>query len=473
MLFNSLAYLGLFFFTYLLYWNIPDRFKKFLLLFSSLVFYGYFNFYFLFHFLLAIAINYAFSLRLWKLKSEGKSTKYTTYTIVTLNILNLAFFKYFYFFTDIYAYLSGNESIRSILGTLHIFLPLAISFYSFQLIALQVDIHREVEKEKIPVLDYFLFILFFPQLIAGPIMRTGDFLPQINSPQINPDKMKKGILLVLGGLFKKVVIAESIGPIIAPLFANPGEYNFVSSYLSTLAFAIQVYCDFSGYTDIARGSANLLGYEIPENFLGPFLSGTYRELWGRWHITLSSWLRDYVYIPLGGNKKGFHFSNLNMLLTMAIGGLWHGANICYVLWGVYLGFLLGAERYLEKLSFLQKFYSPELKIRIPRTIFIFHLFVLSGIFFRAGSAGLDSVRIAFGVFKNLFTFADGKLMERYYELPTLILLGLLFNAFQYFPSIYEKGKKYTNILIPIFSVIMLLLLATLGDGGGDFIYFQF
>lgn len=346
MLFNSIPYLILFAFTYLIYWNIPQKGRKPLLVISSLLFYAYFSFPFLFHFLFVILINYAFSEWMFRKKDKGETFDSVLYTIVILNVINLAFFKYFYFITDSLYGLTGYPSFKEISGSWSIFLPLAISFYTFQIIAVQVDIYRGVIEKRMSTVDYFLFILFFPQLIAGPIMRSQDFLPQLDNPTIDEDRMKKGIFLIIGGLFKKVIIAENIAPIIAPLYMDPSKYDSFSIFFSVLAFGIQVYCDFSGYTDMARGSANLLGYEIPENFQGPFLSQSFRELWSRWHITLSSWLRDYIYIPLGGSKGSIFRSNLNSFITMCLGGLWHGANWAFVIWGAYLGALIWIERSL-------------------------------------------------------------------------------------------------------------------------------
>lgn len=472
MLFNSFPFLILFFFTYLIYWNSKDSFKKYILILASLLFYGYFSLYSLAHFLLVIFINYYFSHQILKEKKAGATGRNYTYFIVLLNIANLCLFKYFYFFLESLHYLTGWQQFRQIAGSWHILLPLAISFYTFQLTAIQIDTYREKITQPIAFVDYFLFILFFPQLIAGPIMRSDDFFYQIDKLQVNLQKLEKGMLLILSGLFKKIIISDTIGGIIAPLYGQPTEYHFLPLFLGAIGFASQVYCDFSGYTDIARGLANLLGYDIPENFRGPFLSASFRELWSRWHITLSTWLRDYLYIPLGGSRLGEFRSNMNMLITMALGGLWHGADISFVNWGVYLGLLLWFERILEKHGIIA-IETLGYK-RIIRVGIVYLLFCFSGVFFRAGISGQDSFAITLNYFTGMFTLQSGKMLARMDELYLFIILTLVFNAFQYYEKSFStKIISINRRMIPLYSLIMLLLLGIFGDGGGDFIYFQF
>ncbi|EMY13879.1 membrane-bound O-acyltransferase family MBOAT [Leptospira weilii str. Ecochallenge] len=473
MLFNSLPFLFLFLITYLIYWNVDGPAKKRVLLVSSIIFYGYSHIAFLIHFLLVIGMNYYFSLKLWKNRENGKPTGQLLKWAVLVNVVNLAFFKYYYFLMDFMSSLTGMELWQKLGTSVEILLPLAISFYTFQLIALQVDIHRGIIPQKIGANDYFLFILFFPQLIAGPIMRSTDFLPKLDHPEIDKHRMTQGIFLLIFGLFKKSVLADSIAGIISPLYLEPGEYHAASVYISILSFACQVYCDFSGYTDIARGSAFLLGYEIPENFRGPFLSLSFREFWGRWHVTLSTWLRDYIYIPLGGSKKGEFRSQWNMFLTMCLGGLWHGANIAFVLWGAYLGLILAVERILEPKQ-VERIGSGSSKIvRLLRTTVTLNLFAFSGIFFRAGSVGKNSVPFLLDLIGGFKNFFSGKILPRWEELLLFIFLTIGLNSFQYFPQLMEKIEKRSKILIPALSILLLLLLGVFGDGGGEFIYFQF
>ncbi len=472
MIFNSIPFLILFSITFLVYWNVENSKKKHILLLSSVLFYLYFGVYVTIHFLLVVTINYLFSQQLFTKKQKGESTTSEIRIIILLNVLNLCVFKYFYFFMDSVYFITGYEEVKEASKSISLVLPLAISFYTFQLIAIQVDIHRNKITEKISFLDYYIFILFFPQLISGPIMRTGDFLPQINSPSITKASMYDGMLFILSGLFKKVVIADNIGPIIYPLYENPSQYSGWVLLIGCIAFACQVYSDFSGYTDMARGLGKLLGYEIPENFGGPFLSQTFKELWSRWHITLSTWLRDYIYIPLGGSRQSKFRSNLNLMLTMALGGLWHGANITFLFWGVYLGIMIVVERILEDMGWKKQSYQ-NFFLKIIKTTIIFVLFAMSGIFFRAGIAGENSVKVSFEFFKNILTFANGINLYRINELYAFIIVTLFFNYIQFNPDFLKKFSKWRSVFVPAFSVIMLLLLGLFGDGGGNFLYFQF
>lgn len=470
MLFNSIPFLFLFLVTYLVYWASPLRWKKPILIIASLVFYSYNDFWMTFHFLGVIVVNYGFTKWILERQDKGQNVKPLVTSIVILNLVNLGFFKYFYFFCNSIYTIFGAVSVKEFSLSVKIFLPLAISFYTFQLLAIQIDTYRGKIHKLISPIDYFLFILFFPQLIAGPIMRSEDFLPKIDNPMMTEDSMKKGILLILSGLVKKVVIADSIGPILAPLFSDTVNYSAISLFLGAFGFSAQVYCDFSGYSDIARGLAFLMGFEIPMNFRGPFLAASFTELWGRWHITLSTWLRDYVYIPLGGNRDGFHKSNWNMLVTMTLGGFWHGANITYILWGFYLGVLLGLERIYQT-----KFPNETPMTwwwRIVKVIFTYTLFSFSGIFFRAGAAGDKSLMVAWEYFSGLFTLAQGKLLYRYEELALYIVLTLVFNGLEYSQK-RTIPKILVNIWIPIYAVVVWFLMGIFGDGGGDFIYFQF
>ncbi len=470
MLFNSIPFLFLFLITYIIYWASPNKARKPILILASIVFYAYNNFWITFHFLFIILVNYLFTISLYKRIQNNRPTKMILSTIVILNLLNLGFFKYFYFFCNSIYTLFGIVEIKEFALSIKIFLPLAISFYTFQILALQIDIYRKKIQYLISPIDYFLFILFFPQLIAGPIMRSEDFLPKINHPTLTEDSVKEGILLILTGLVKKVVIADTIGPIISILYIDPKEYDSVSLLIGAFGFLSQVYCDFSGYSDMARGLALLLGYEIPKNFAGPFLASSFGELWNRWHITLSSWLRDYVYISLGGNRGGFHKSNWNMLATMTLGGFWHGANITYILWGFYLGVLLWLER-------LWNYYFPNQvplrsALKVFKIGFTYLLFALSGVFFRAGATGDKSVQVAWDYFSTMFSFSVGKSLYRTEELWFYVLLTFVFNWVEY-STTWKLPKLLRDIWIPVFSVIVLLLMGIFGDGGGDFIYFQF
>ena len=234
MLFNSIPFLILFLFTYILYWNVDDKYKKYIIAASSFLFYLYYDILATVHFFVVILLNYYFSQKMFSMKTNGEDTGKYLHWILILNILNLAFFKYFYFFLDSFFSLTHSQMVKDLSSTVNIILPLAISFYTFQLIAIQVDIHRGRVLEKIPFFDYTIFIIFFPQLIAGPIMRTSDFLPRLNNPTISSDSMKKGLFLLMLGLFKKVVIADNVGSLIAPVYMEPEKFHYISIFISFL-----------------------------------------------------------------------------------------------------------------------------------------------------------------------------------------------------------------------------------------------
>jgi D-alanyl-lipoteichoic acid acyltransferase DltB (MBOAT superfamily) len=301
-------------------------------------------------------------------------------------------------------------------------------------------------------------------------MRSGEFLPKLHKPEVSKESIERGLYLIITGLLKKVVIADNMGSILNPVYLSPDSYSWSSLCLTNFGFAMQIYCDFGGYSDMARGLALLLGFEIPVNFRAPFLSRSFTELWSRWHITLSTWLRDYLYIPLGGNKNGPFRSNVNMLITMTLGGLWHGANITYILWGFYLGVMLWLERIGDRL-FGDKFQKSYLVV--PKIIIVYVLFSFSGLFFRTGMLGDKSLDICINFMRSIFTFQSGKTVYRHEELITYIVLTFVFNYIEYRGRIFDNNPLLKKVFLPIYSFLILLLLGLYGDGGGDFIYFQF
>ena len=408
---------------------------------------------------------------MWQNLKEQKLNGFYLKVSIVFNLINLATFKYFYFFTDIFNLFLESLAFSSLKTSIQIILPLAISFYTFQLIALQVDIYYKKEKEPISIKNYFLFILFFPQLIAGPIMRTKDFLPNVDKVNPNREQNQQGIFLIFSGLFKKVVIADSISQIISPLYIEPSNFNSISLLLGSFGFLAQIYCDFSGYTDIARGCAKLLGYEIPENFVAPLLSSSFKEFWQRWHITLSTWLRDYLYFPLGGSKKGLGKTYCNLVITMSLGGLWHGANINFLLWGFLMGLVMILERPLHKR------YNFENKFVYFRVFFIFitySLISLITVLFRSATGGEQSLFLASQYYFSLLSnINQGETLFQLNELISWIILSLIFNFLQLYKKKVIALQVYNKYLIPTFSIMMLFILGVFSDVGDEFIYFQF
>lgn len=470
MLFNSAVFIILFFITYALYWHLDNRWKQNLIIAGSLAFYGWYSISFLLVFVALIIVNYYISMILIERKSRS-----LLWLAIALDAGLLGFFKYFYLFAESAGWLIGNHYLAHLETNwlrdydFHIDLPIAISFYTFQIIAFVVDSYRGVITEKIAPKKFYLFILFFPQFVAGPIMRSTDFLPQIDRPKLNDDNILNGSLLLIQGIIKKVLIADHLGGYTAPLWASPEKYDAIFLILILPSFIVQIYFDFSGYTDMARGLAKALGYDIPENFKGPFLARSMAELWQRWHVTLSTWLRDYIYIPLGGSRLGEFRTSLNLLLTMAIGGLWHGANWNMLLWGVFVGTILVAERLLKKAGIR---ILPATTLLDPLRIFVvFALFSISGLFFRASD--MDTVyKIVYGI----FTFQRGLPGPGPATLIGFIFLAYLFNAMQYYPdwsTRFTRGNAIRYGFISFMTFITGYLVSLYGDVSGSFIYFQF
>lgn len=471
MLFNSAVFLLLFLVFYLLYWPLPLKGKQILIIATSFIFYGWYSPSFLLVFLALICFNYYLSSVLQRRKSKG---------ILALGLCvdlgNLIFFKYFYFFAETLGLLIGDPYLIDLRANwirdydFEIELPIAISFYTFQIVAYLVDAYRGDINEHHSFRKYTIFILFFPQFIAGPIMRSVDFMPQIDSPRPSRDRMLNGSLLVLQGVVKKVLIADRIGVIMNPVWADPGSYDATVLILAPIAFVCQVYCDFSGYTDMARGMARCIGYEIPENFAGPFLATSMRDLWRRWHITLTTWLRDYIFIPLGGSRVAPARIYVNILVTMALGGLWHGATWTMFVWGLGLGLILAWEQFTVRAGW-QLLPAEAGWANNLRRVRTFLLFAYTAVFF--ATPGYEQ---AIAYFEGVFRFQRANPVSSYEGAVGLILLTLIFNVLQYVPGprvwLQERPRlRYALVFVGTFAVGYLV--SIFGDVSGQFIYFQF
>ncbi|PJZ66483.1 MBOAT family protein [Leptospira wolffii] len=388
MLFNTILFLVFFSVVYPVYWLLPERRRSDFLLFASAVFYvlgsatllGGMGFFL--HFLGIVLLNYFAYFRI----RTSSSPKPWMIFAVLLNVINLGFFKYFYFINRILYDLTSFPFFEEVPRILQISLPLAVSFYSFQMIAAAVDAYRKPEGEIISLKKYLGFVIFFPVLIVGPILRVRDYFPNLNSLRPDKDKIVRGSYLVIGGLLKKILVADPVAGVIAPVFSHPGQYDILSLVMVAFGYAIQVYCDFSGLTDMARGVALMFGFELPENFEAPLFSPSGRVLWQRWHMTLSFWLRDYIYFSLGGSRKGEWRTYINLIITMTVGGIWHGADYTFVTWGFYWGSILALERFLMGKFGWDDGENSNRIVKFLRIQFVFALFSFSAILFRANSA---------------------------------------------------------------------------------------
>ncbi len=382
--FNSIPYFLFFVSVFWVFWALSGRHRlqKPWLFAASLFFYGFWNPFYLSLILGVIGVTWVCAARM---KSRPQHRPVWFWAGIASSLLVLAVFKYAGFMVSTIEmalqYLDVVPPASFGLAR-KILLPVGISFYTFQSISYLVDVYRGHLEPEPSFLDYALYVSFFPQLVAGPIVRAVDFLPQLKTPPIlSEDAAAQGMVRIAMGLFKKIVIADYIAiNLVDRVFDTPEMMSSFEALAGIYGYTLQIYCDFSAYSDIAIGSALLLGFSLPENFRAPFLAENLSEFWKRWHISLSSWLRDYLYIPLGGNRRGHARTLANLMATMLLGGLWHGPAWTFVFWG----FLHGAGLVAMRLAgWVQP--APDRARRLLRTVVTFHFVVLAFVFFRAPS----------------------------------------------------------------------------------------
>lgn len=345
MLFNSGLFLQFFAAFLLLFYVVRNHLtaRNVLIVIASYVFYGAWDYRFLALLAFSSVFDFYIGLRLDRL-TDPLERKRLLIASVSLNLAILGFFKYYNFFIDSFAELSRTIGFQPNLPTLQIILPVGISFYTFQSMSYALDVYRRELPATRNLIHFLAYVSFFPQLVAGPIERARHLLPQFAETRvITVPMLREGIWLCMWGMFKKVVIADNLAPLVEMVYGHESPAGLMV-VLATIAFALQIYGDFSGYSDIARGTALILGFDIMLNFNLPYTACSMREFWQRWHVSLSTWLRDYLYIPLGGNRLGPTRTRINLLITMLLGGLWHGARWNFVLWGLWHGLALIAGR---------------------------------------------------------------------------------------------------------------------------------
>jgi alginate O-acetyltransferase complex protein AlgI len=376
MLFNSLHFAVFFVAVLSIYWALPGAWKKPFLIGASYFFYAAWDYRFVALLVFTTGVDFACGRLIHDAETPGGRKLFLTLSL-SANLAVLGFFKYFNFFMDSFCSLFG---VSTSLG-LSIILPVGVSFYTFQSMSYTIDIFRGTVKPA-SIIDYFLFVSFFPQLIAGPIVRAGQFLPQESiEKKFSFNDLASGLSLFLRGFVKKVLFADLLARAVDPVFADPGSFSSAACVVAVYGFAFQIYWDFSGYTDMARGAAKTLGYDLPVNFNLPYTSKSFGEFWQRWHISLSSWLRDYLYIGLGGNRHGTLKTLRNLFITMALGGLWHGAQWHFVLWGVFHGTLLVCERAIASMAG-QSALAANRMVTLVRRVVVFHCVCASWVLFR-------------------------------------------------------------------------------------------
>jgi D-alanyl-lipoteichoic acid acyltransferase DltB (MBOAT superfamily) len=473
-LFDSPIYFVFLSVVTLLYWRLSRTSQNAFLLGASYFFYGWWDWRFLLLMAGSTVIDFVIAQRI-SLSRGARGRRALLIASLIVNFTILGFFKYFDFFVDSFASTLSVLGVKHVpLSLLHIILPPGISFYTFQEVAYIVDVYEGRLEATNSLLDYALFISLFPHLIAGPIQRPSHLLPQVQTVRtFDESKVYDGLLLILSGLFRKCVIADNCALLANAAFGETfGSPNLFVLLLGLYAFAWQIYGDFSGYSDIARGSAQLLGFHFMVNFRQPYLARSLQEFWRRWHISLSTWLRDYLYIPLGGNAKGQRRTYLNLLITMLLGGLWHGANWTFVIWGAIHGLGLALERLLGLASIgagVTSSKSAMLRTWIRRVL-IFHLVCAAWIFFRATSVG------------GAFAFLHGA-QTVVWRAEYLIAFGFLalfsFPLFMLDVLLERSAEEYLWQRRPFairtaFAIVLLLMITFFsGNDINAFIYFRF
>ena len=473
MLFNSIEFLLFLPTVFILYWFVFNknlRVQNLLILVSSYFFYGWWDYRFLSLIFLSTIVDYIIGLNIPKQDSKRKQ-KLLLWFSVLFNLTVLGFFKYFNFFIDSWIDLFGSigYEIKSV-WSLNIILPVGISFYTFQTMSYTIDIYRKKLEPTKDFISFASFVSFFPQLVAGPIERATNLLPQIlTKREFKYEQGVQGLRLILWGMFKKVVIADSLAPIVDDVFTNYNNYGGGTLWLGAIYFSFQIYCDFSGYSDIAIGTSKLFGFELMSNFKFPYFSRNIGEFWRRWHISLSTWFRDYLYIPLGGSQEGKLKSIRNIFVIFLVSGFWHGANRTFILWGLFHSilflpsFMFNTNRKYTTSIIAENTFLPSLKEFLKVGI-TFGLVTVGWVFFRSVTIE-DSYEYLTRMFFNFnphFRWIRG--------IPYVVSIVLL----DYYLRKSERNI-FSNLKPSLIDPLLFLFILYFYKKNiiGDFIYFQF
>jgi alginate O-acetyltransferase complex protein AlgI len=478
MFFNSINFAIFLPVVLILYWSLTNKnlkLQNILLLLSSYFFYACWDYRFLFLLIFSTLLDYFSGLKMYEAKSLN-SRKVWFWLSIGINLGFLCVFKYYNFFVTSFAEGLSVIGLKANLGTLQVILPVGISFYTFHGLSYVIDIYKDRIKPEKNFIDYSVFVSFFPLLVAGPIERATHLLPQIQNERVfNYSKTIDGLRQILWGLFKKVVIADNCAEFANKIFNISSNYSGSTHVVGALLFAFQIYCDFSGYSDIALGTARLFGIELLRNFAFPYFSRDIAEFWRRWHISLSTWFRDYLYIPLGGSKGNRWEKAKNTMIIFLVSGFWHGAKWTFVVWGllnaIYIipSVLLNTNR--NNLDIVaQGKYLPTIKEFLAMAI-TFSLTVFAWIFFRA-----ENIRHAIDYIFRIFSFSLFTIPQ---ILPSIILLIIcLFMIIEWLGrehqyAIASLGLKWPKIIRWGFYYSLLLAIFYFAGSNEEFIYFQF
>tara|TARA_Y100000768_G_C23959637_1_gene674629 strand:+ start:16 stop:1446 length:1431 start_codon:yes stop_codon:yes gene_type:complete len=476
MLFNSLEFLIFLPSVFLLYWFVFQknlRVQNLLLLISSYVFYAWWDYRFLSLIFLSTVVDYFVGLKIYDSKEKNIKKSYL-FASILFNLGLLGFFKYFNFFIDSWIDLLGAIGYeQKSTWTLNIVLPVGISFYTFQTMSYSLDIYYRKLKPTKDFLSFASFVSFFPQLVAGPIERASNLLPQIlNERVFKYEQGVKGLRLILWGMFKKVVIADSLAPHVDGIFNNYATLDGGVLLLGLIYFSFQIYCDFSGYSDIAIGVSKLFGFKLMSNFKFPYFSRDIGEFWRRWHISLSTWFRDYLYIPLGGSKGGKWSSIRNIFIIFIVSGFWHGANWTFIMWGLthailYIPlFLQGKNRRFNTPIFLNNNYLQNLR-EIYQMGFTFFSTMIAWVFFRSKSVG-DGLDYLIKMIINFST--PGENLGGIFFLTIFIVFEILNMGNE--QNVFSFRSKFLRMFSYLI-ISILIIFYIFPEKDNEFIYFQF
>lgn len=467
MLFNSLIFVvfGLIFFLVAKLLVKKVKARLLWLTMASFFFYGWWDWRFIFLIVFSGLIDYVSALAMHK--SPNKRKLFLVISILG-NIGSLSVFKYWHFIADNIDALLGLEGSYTLLSqTPDIFLitPIGISFYTFQSMSYTIDVYRDRLKPTKSILHFFAYLSMFPQLVAGPIVRAKNMLPQmLKVNKVSTEERWHGFQLIVRGYFKKMVIADNLAPLVVEAFSSP-ELNQSSVYWwgTSIAFALQIYCDFAGYSDIARGLAKWMGYDFPDNFNHPYISTSLREFWQRWHISLSSWFKDYLYIPLGGGRGSKLRSHINLWITMLVSGLWHGAAWTFVAWGAIHALFSSVEKVTNWPAKLAK----NKFTKIIAWLFVTIQVLVAWVFFRA-----ESIEQAWEIIKIMFSFV-GDINLGWGLNGTIFILLIMARELIVAAKLERHLKQIKPLYEMLFYAVLIVVIIFFRGNGSEFIYFQF
>ena len=473
MVFNSLHFVWFFLAVYLLYRLLPHRGQNWLLLVASYYFYAAWDWRFLSLLAASTLVDFT-AARLIERSDAPRRRKLLLSVSLGFNLTLLGFFKYFNFFSDSLRVLLAGIGWQMDFVTLRVLLPIGISFYTFMTMSYVIDVYRREIPATKKLVDFAVFVAFFPHLVAGPILRAARLLPQIELPRTtSAAQVRDGLWLIAWGYFLKVFVADNLAPLTNTVFEPGVRHGGVDVWLGVYAFAFQIYGDFAGYSNIARGTSKLMGIELIENFRFPYFVRSPQAFWRHWHISLSTWLRDYLYIPLGGSRHGEAQTHRNLLITMVLGGLWHGAAWTFVLWGVYQGLLLVGYRAAERWSTFRLWTQGAGPVaRLTSWIVMFHLTCYGWLIFRARSLEqIGSMTVA------MFTDLNPAAVSVQALLVPLLLyvtpLVLVHAMEAYADDVLVVPKLPVAVRYSVYAATFYLTMLFGNFGGAEFIYFQF